>query len=72
MVEEAYATGELKAISLTSGVAVSPKKVVQRTAHIIKQLTREYDLPIGVSVVSKNRFVRRTLFCRRMRGKIQC
>ena len=50
MVEEAYATGELKAISLTSGVAVSPKKEVQRAAHIIKQLTREYDLPIGVSV----------------------
>lgn len=50
MVEEAYATGELKAISLTSGVAVSPKKEVQRAANIIKQLTREYDLPIGVSV----------------------
>lgn len=50
MVEEAYATGELKAISLTSGVAVSPKKEVQRAASIIKQLKREYDLPIGVSV----------------------
>jgi biotin synthase-related radical SAM superfamily protein len=50
MVEEAYATGELKAISLTSGVAVSPKKEVQRAACIIKQLTREYDLPIGVSI----------------------
>ena len=50
MVEEAYATGELKAISLTSGVAVSPKKEVQRAARVIKQLTREYDLPIGVSV----------------------
>lgn len=50
MVAEAHATGELKAISLTSGVAVSPKKEVQRAVDIIKQLTREYDLPIGVSV----------------------
>lgn len=50
MVEEAYATGELKAISLTSGIAVSPKKEVQRAVSIIKQLTSEYDLPIGVSV----------------------
>lgn len=50
MVAEAYATGELKAISLTSGVAVSPKKEVERMASIVKQLTRKYDLPIGVSV----------------------
>ena len=50
MVAEAYATGELKAISLTSGVAVSPEKEVQRMAGIVKQLRREYDLPIGVSV----------------------
>ena len=38
MVAEAYATGELKAISLTSGVAVSPEKEVKRAADIIKQL----------------------------------
>jgi biotin synthase-related radical SAM superfamily protein len=50
MVAEAYSTGALKAISLTSGVAVSPEKEVRRAANIIKQLTREYDLPIGVSV----------------------
>jgi biotin synthase-related radical SAM superfamily protein len=50
MVEEAYTTGELKAISLTSGVAVSPEKEVERAANIIRQLKREYDLPIGVSV----------------------
>jgi biotin synthase-related radical SAM superfamily protein len=50
MVGEAYATGSLKAIALTSGVAVSPQKEVRRAADIIKQLTREYDLPIGVSV----------------------
>jgi biotin synthase-related radical SAM superfamily protein len=50
MVAEAYATGELKAISLTSGVAVSPEKEVDRMAGIVKQLARKYDLPIGVSV----------------------
>jgi biotin synthase-related radical SAM superfamily protein len=50
MVAEAYATGELKAISLTSGVAVSPEKEVRRAADIIRQLSREYDIPIGVSV----------------------
>ena len=50
MVAEAYATGQLKAISLTSGVAVSPEKEVRRAAEIVKQLTREYDLPIGVSL----------------------
>jgi biotin synthase-related radical SAM superfamily protein len=50
MVAEAYATGELKAISLTSGVAVSPEKEVRRAVDIIKQLSREYGLPIGVSV----------------------
>lgn len=50
MVAEAYATGELKAISLTSGVAVSPEKEVQRMVGIVKELDREYDLPIGVSV----------------------
>jgi len=50
MVAEAYATGELKAISLTSGVAVSPGKEVKRAADIIKHLSREYDLPIGISV----------------------
>lgn len=50
MVAEAYATGDLKAISLTSGVAVSPKKEVERMVSIVKQLTRKYDLPIGVSV----------------------
>lgn len=54
MVGEAYSTGELKAISLTSGVAVSPKKEVKRAVNVIKQLTREYDLPIGVSVYPTN------------------
>lgn len=50
MVGEAFSTGELKAISLTSGVALSPEKEVERMAAIVKQLSRNYDLPIGVSV----------------------
>jgi biotin synthase-related radical SAM superfamily protein len=50
MVAAAFATGKLKAITLTSGVAVSPEKEVERMAGIIKQLSREYDIPIGVSV----------------------
>jgi biotin synthase-related radical SAM superfamily protein len=54
MVGEAYSTGELKAISLTSGVAVSPKKEVQRMAEVVKQLTKDYDLPVGVSVYPTN------------------
>lgn len=54
MVEEANSTGELKAISLTSGVAVSPRLEVKRTAEIIRLLSREYDLPIGVSVYPTN------------------
>lgn len=43
MVEEAYSTGELKAISLTSGVAVSPRKEVQKG---IKLLTGRCIIPI--------------------------
>ncbi len=54
MVGEAYSTGELKAISLTSGVAVSPKKEVQRMAEVVKQLTKDYNLPVGVSVYPTN------------------
>ena len=54
MVEEAYSTGELKAISLTSGVAVSPRAEVKRAAELVRLLAREYDLPIGVSVYPTN------------------
>lgn len=54
MVEKAYSTGELKAISLTSGVAVSPKKEIKRTAEVVRKLAHDYDLPIGVSVYPTN------------------
>lgn len=50
MVADAYSTSSLHAISLTSGVAVSPEEEVKRMVGIVKELSREYDLPIGVSV----------------------
>jgi biotin synthase-related radical SAM superfamily protein len=50
MVADAYATGSLSAISLTSGVSISPEVEVERMVSVIKDLTRDYDLPIGVSV----------------------
>jgi biotin synthase-related radical SAM superfamily protein len=50
MVEEANSRGTLKAISLTSGVAESPEREVQRAADVVKVLRARFDLPIGVSV----------------------
>ncbi len=49
MVEEAYNTGNLKAISITSGVAGSAEEEVERAVEAVKAL-RKYNLPIGVSV----------------------
>jgi biotin synthase-related radical SAM superfamily protein len=49
MVAEAWDTGELEAISLTSGVEQSPKEEVARVADIVRAL-RKFDVPIGVSV----------------------
>jgi biotin synthase-related radical SAM superfamily protein len=50
LVEEAKRTGQLKAISLTSGVERSPEEEVRKAASIVKALRTRYDLPIGVSV----------------------
>lgn len=50
LVEEASSRGTLKAISLTSGVAETPEREVQRAAEIVRLLRSRYDLPIGVSV----------------------
>ncbi|WP_292487367.1 radical SAM protein [Methanohalobium sp.] len=50
MVDEAYSTGELEAVSLTSGVAESPYREVEKTTEIVKQISKRYDIPIGVSV----------------------
>jgi biotin synthase-related radical SAM superfamily protein len=49
MVAEAWDTGELEAISLTSGVERSPEEEVARVAEIVRAL-RRFDVPIGVSV----------------------
>jgi len=50
MVEAAQARGNVKAISLTSGVAESPEKEAEYMAGIVRHLSRRFDLPIGVSV----------------------
>jgi len=49
MVEEAYSKGNMKAISITSGVAGSAEEEVERAVEAVKAL-RKYNLPIGVSV----------------------
>jgi len=49
MVARAWETGELEAISLTSGVERSPEEEVERVAKIVRAL-RKFDVPIGVSV----------------------
>jgi len=49
MVDEAAKTGCLKAISITSGVADSPEREVERAVDAVKAL-RKYDVPIGVSI----------------------
>ncbi|MGA9097679.1 MAG: radical SAM protein [Methanotrichaceae archaeon] len=50
MVEEAKQIGNLRAISLTSGVAESHEDEVKKAVEIVKALRERYDLPIGVSV----------------------
>ncbi|HTY52212.1 MAG TPA: radical SAM protein [Methanomicrobiales archaeon] len=50
MVEEAEKSGELEAISLTSGVADTPEGELERVAEVVKALRRRFDLPIGVSI----------------------
>jgi biotin synthase-related radical SAM superfamily protein len=49
IVEDAAATGQLKAISLTSGVEISPEAEVLRAADVVRSL-RSFNVPIGVSV----------------------
>jgi len=49
MVEGAQKTGNLRAISLTSGVEVSPEHEGRRVAEIVADL-RSFDVPVGVSV----------------------
>jgi len=49
MVEQAAATGRLKAISLTSGVEVSPQHEAMKVAHIVRNL-KQFKVPVGVSI----------------------
>jgi len=49
MVDDAYRTGNLRAISITSGIERSPGEEVTRAVDLVKALTK-YNLPIGVSV----------------------
>ena len=49
MVEEAARTGSLQAISLTSGVEVSPQAEAERVAGIVRDLKR-FGVPVGVSI----------------------
>ncbi len=50
MIEEADKSGNLKAISLTSGVAESPQREAGQAAQVVRLLRKHYDLPIGISI----------------------
>jgi len=50
MVEEAEKSGELEAISLTSGGADTPELELERAADAVRALRERFDLPIGVSI----------------------
>jgi biotin synthase-related radical SAM superfamily protein len=50
MVEAAEARGDLKAISLTSGVAESPEKEAEYMTRIVRHLASRFAYPIGVSI----------------------
>ncbi len=50
LVEEAENAGQLRAISLTSGVEKSPEDEVRKAVEIVKILRARYNVPIGVSV----------------------
>ncbi|WP_319579639.1 radical SAM protein [uncultured Methanospirillum sp.] len=50
MIDQVYLSGDLRAISLTGGVTETPEKELDRMKGLVKDLVREYDVPIGVSV----------------------
>jgi len=50
LVEDAHCSGQLKAISLTSGVESSPVDEVKKAVSIVKALRKRYNVPIGISV----------------------
>lgn len=49
MIDDASRTGNLRAISITSGIERSPGEEVTRAVDLVRSLTK-YNLPIGVSV----------------------
>jgi biotin synthase-related radical SAM superfamily protein len=50
LVEHAQALGNLRAISLTSGVAQSPENEARYMTDVVRHLASRFDLPIGVSI----------------------
>lgn len=50
LVEEANQKGNLRAISITSGVAKSAEDEVKKAVELVKALKAKYSVPIGVSV----------------------
>lgn len=50
LVQEGWDTGDLKAISLTSGMESSAEEEVKRAVSIVSALRARYSMPIGVSV----------------------
>lgn len=50
LVEDANRHGDMKGISITSGVEESPEKEVDKAVAVVKELKKRYDVPIGVSV----------------------
>lgn len=50
LVEEAEKSGELEAISLTSGVADTAERELGRAVEAVEALRKRFDLPIGVSI----------------------
>ncbi len=50
LVEAAESRGNVRAISLTSGVAESPEKEAHYMTDVVQYLSARFDLPIGVSI----------------------
>jgi len=50
LIHEVNSRGFLEAISLTTGIEISPEHEVTRMEGIVKLLRKEFDVPIGVSV----------------------
>jgi len=50
LVEAAQKQGNVRAISLTSGVAESPEKEAEYMVRVVRHLAARFDVPIGVSI----------------------